>query len=66
MTGASWLEPLYTAEEMRALDTWAIDERGIPSLDLMENAGRRRRGGGRGAGADRPRADRLRKGQQRR
>jgi NAD(P)H-hydrate epimerase len=35
-----WLEPVYTADEMRALDAWAIDERGVPSLDLMERAGR--------------------------
>jgi ADP-dependent NAD(P)H-hydrate dehydratase / NAD(P)H-hydrate epimerase len=34
-----WLEPVYTAPEMRALDTWAIEERGVPSLDLMERAG---------------------------
>jgi hydroxyethylthiazole kinase-like uncharacterized protein yjeF len=34
-----WLEPLYTADEMRAVDTWAISERGVPSLDLMESAG---------------------------
>jgi ADP-dependent NAD(P)H-hydrate dehydratase / NAD(P)H-hydrate epimerase len=35
----AWLEPLYTAEEMRALDGWAITERGVPSLELMERAG---------------------------
>jgi NAD(P)H-hydrate epimerase len=35
-----WLEPLYDAEGMRALDRWAIEEEGIPSLDLMEAAGR--------------------------
>jgi ADP-dependent NAD(P)H-hydrate dehydratase / NAD(P)H-hydrate epimerase len=34
-----WLSPLYTAEEMRAIDRWAIEERGIPSLELMESAG---------------------------
>jgi NAD(P)H-hydrate epimerase len=34
-----WLTPLPDAEEMRALDRWAIDERGVPSLDLMERAG---------------------------
>ena len=34
-----WLEPLYNAEGMRAVDAWAIEERGIPSLDLMEAAG---------------------------
>jgi hydroxyethylthiazole kinase-like uncharacterized protein yjeF len=36
----SWLQPLYDAEGMRAVDRWAIEERGIPSLDLMESAGR--------------------------
>ena len=35
----SWLEPLPDAEAMRAADRWAIDEQGIPSLDLMERAG---------------------------
>ena len=35
----AWLEPLYTAEEMRALDTWAIHDEGVPSLELMERAG---------------------------
>ncbi len=35
-----WLEPLYDAEEMRAIDAWAIEERGVPSLELMEAAGR--------------------------
>lgn len=34
-----WLEPLADAEQMRATDTWAIDDRGIPSLELMERAG---------------------------
>jgi ADP-dependent NAD(P)H-hydrate dehydratase / NAD(P)H-hydrate epimerase len=34
-----WLEPLYVAEEMRATDAWAIEERGIPGMDLMEAAG---------------------------
>ena len=34
-----WLEPLYGAEQMRATDRWAIEERGVPSLDLMERAG---------------------------
>jgi len=34
-----WLDPLYDAEGMRAADRWAIDERGIPSLQLMEAAG---------------------------
>jgi len=34
-----WLDPLYEAEEMRAVDAWAIDGQGVPSLDLMERAG---------------------------
>ncbi|MEZ5121225.1 MAG: NAD(P)H-hydrate epimerase [Solirubrobacterales bacterium] len=34
-----WVEPLYAAEQMRAIDRWAIDERRVPSLDLMERAG---------------------------
>src|SRR3712207_1741762 len=34
-----WLDPLYEAEEMRAVDAWAIEEQGVPSLDLMERAG---------------------------
>src|SRR4051794_25130332 len=34
-----WLDPLYEAPEMRAVDKWAIEERGVPSLDLMERAG---------------------------
>jgi NAD(P)H-hydrate epimerase len=39
MTLPSWLEPLPDAEAMRAADRWAIEEVGIPSLDLMERAG---------------------------
>src|SRR3954447_21699293 len=35
-----WLDPAYTAEEMRATDAYAIEERGVPSLDLMERAAR--------------------------
>ena len=35
----AWLEPLYTGEEMRALDAWAIHDEGVPSLQLMERAG---------------------------
>lgn len=34
-----WLTPLLDAETMRAVDRWAIDERGVGSLDLMERAG---------------------------
>jgi hydroxyethylthiazole kinase-like uncharacterized protein yjeF len=34
-----WCEPLLDAPRMRAVDRWAIDERGIPSLELMERAG---------------------------
>jgi ADP-dependent NAD(P)H-hydrate dehydratase / NAD(P)H-hydrate epimerase len=35
-----WLQPLYDAEGMRAVDRWAIEEKGVPSLELMEAAGR--------------------------
>jgi ADP-dependent NAD(P)H-hydrate dehydratase / NAD(P)H-hydrate epimerase len=34
-----WLTPLYDAEGMRAVDRWAIEEQGVPSLELMEAAG---------------------------
>jgi NAD(P)H-hydrate epimerase len=36
----TWLKPLYDAEGMRGVDRWAIEERGVPSLELMEAAGR--------------------------
>ncbi len=39
MTLPDWLDALPGAEQMRAMDRWAIEERGIPSLDLMERAG---------------------------
>jgi NAD(P)H-hydrate epimerase len=35
-----WLQPLYDAEGMRALDRWAIEEMRVPSPELMEAAGR--------------------------
>lgn len=34
-----WLEPLFGAEQMRAIDRWAIEQQAIASLDLMERAG---------------------------
>jgi NAD(P)H-hydrate epimerase len=34
-----WLTPLYDAEGMRAVDAWATEEQGVPSLQLMEAAG---------------------------
>jgi NAD(P)H-hydrate epimerase len=34
-----WLDPLPDAGEQRALDEWAIGERGIGGLELMERAG---------------------------
>ncbi|HEX8648715.1 MAG TPA: NAD(P)H-hydrate dehydratase [Thermoleophilaceae bacterium] len=35
---SDWLDPLFAAEEMRAADAYAIDEAGVPSIDLMERA----------------------------
>jgi len=35
-----WLDPLPDAAEQRALDRWAIEERGTPGVELMERAGR--------------------------
>jgi hydroxyethylthiazole kinase-like uncharacterized protein yjeF len=35
----TWLEPLPDADQQRAIDNWAIEERGIPGLELMERAG---------------------------
>jgi ADP-dependent NAD(P)H-hydrate dehydratase / NAD(P)H-hydrate epimerase len=34
-----WLEGVYDAERMRATDRWAIEDQGVPSLELMEAAG---------------------------
>src|SRR5919204_2026091 len=34
-----WLDPLFEAAEMRSADAWAIEEQGVPSIDLMERAG---------------------------
>jgi NAD(P)H-hydrate epimerase len=39
MSPPSWLEPLPDAAEQRALDGWAIDQLGIPGVELMERAG---------------------------
>jgi NAD(P)H-hydrate epimerase len=36
----AWLQGLPDPERMRATDAWAIQERGIPGLELMERAGR--------------------------
>jgi ADP-dependent NAD(P)H-hydrate dehydratase / NAD(P)H-hydrate epimerase len=35
-----WLEPLPDAALMRAIDRWAIETKGVPSLELMERAGK--------------------------
>src|SRR5436305_2305642 len=34
-----WLDPLPDARQQRALDEWAIRDRDIPGLELMERAG---------------------------
>jgi NAD(P)H-hydrate epimerase len=34
-----WTAPLPDAEQQRRIDAWAIDERGVPSIELMERAG---------------------------
>ena len=39
MSLPDWLTPLPDAALMRAIDRWAIEEQGVPSLDLMERAG---------------------------
>src|SRR5690349_3684429 len=33
-----WLDQLLAADQMRATDEWAIETRGVPSLELMEHA----------------------------
>ncbi len=35
----TWLDALPDAAQQRALDAWAIGDRGIPGVDLMERAG---------------------------
>src|SRR5919201_4159210 len=35
-----WLDPCLDADQMRATDAWAIQDKGVPSLQLMETAGR--------------------------
>ena len=35
----AWAEPLPDAEQQRAIDAWAIEQRGIPGIELMERAG---------------------------
>jgi NAD(P)H-hydrate epimerase len=35
----TWLEPVYDADQMRLVDAWAIEDQGVPSLELMEAAG---------------------------
>ena len=40
MTLPVWLRGLPDPERMRAADAWAIEERGIPAIELMERARR--------------------------
>jgi NAD(P)H-hydrate epimerase len=35
-----YLDPLLNADQMRATDAWAIEQQGVPSLELMERAGK--------------------------
>src|SRR5205807_6640053 len=35
----SWVEPLPDAAQQRATDTWAIEDQGLPPIELMERAG---------------------------
>ncbi len=35
-----WLDPLFDAQGIRAVDAWAIEEQGVPSERLMASAGR--------------------------
>lgn len=35
-----WLDPVFDAAGMGRADKWAIEQAGVPSLDLMETAGR--------------------------
>jgi hydroxyethylthiazole kinase-like uncharacterized protein yjeF len=39
MSLPDWLQALPDAAQMRAIDAWAIEQRQIPALDLMERAG---------------------------
>ncbi len=39
MTLPDWLEPLPDAAQQRGLDGWAIEQLGIPGVELMERAG---------------------------
>jgi ADP-dependent NAD(P)H-hydrate dehydratase / NAD(P)H-hydrate epimerase len=34
-----WCDPLPDADAMRAIDRWAIDQQGVPSIELMQRAG---------------------------
>lgn len=35
----AWCEPLFDSAAMKAADVWAIEQQGVPSLELMELAG---------------------------
>ena len=57
-----WLDPLYEAAEMRAVDPWAIEEQGVPVTGPDGACRRRARPGRGGRGGGRPAARVVGKG----
>ena len=35
----AWIEPLPDSEQQRGIDAWAIEQHGVPGIELMERAG---------------------------
>ena len=61
-----WLDPCLDADEMRATDAWAIKKQRVPSLELMESAGRAVAEAAAEVATTSRSGDRLRQGKQRR